>query len=111
LHKSHETERLRHRYQPARTPNGNPRWQLYPEGYSFDCAWGDDMEAADGISFNGGNLTDLCQHGSVGLWPCGATGGARRCRGGICSRRHLVMVSVLLLVPEKNVLGFSPACA
>ena len=52
-------------YRPARTPNANPRWQLYPDGYSFDCKWGDDMVAADGIPFTGGNLTDLCQQGNV----------------------------------------------
>jgi hypothetical protein len=48
------------RYWPARWPNGDPRFNLFPDSYSTDCTWGDDMSEADGVSFEGGKLTDLC---------------------------------------------------
>ena len=61
------------RYWPARWPNGDPRYNLFPDTYSTDCTWGEDMSEADGESFTGGNLTDLCaEPGSVsaGGVPC-----------------------------------------
>ena len=48
------------RYWPARWPNGDPRYNLFPDTYSTDCTWGNDMSEADGLSFKGGALTDLC---------------------------------------------------
>ena len=61
------------RYWPARFPNGDPRYNLFPDTYSTDCTWGKDMSEADGLSFTGGKLTDLCSDlGSVGVdsVPC-----------------------------------------
>jgi hypothetical protein len=60
------------RYWPARWPNGDPRYDLFPDSYSTDCVWGDDMAEADGLPFVGGSRTDLCsQPGSTSVGvPC-----------------------------------------
>ena len=60
------------RYWPARWPNGDPRYNLFPDSYSTDCSWGDDMSEADGISFTGGAFSDICPNESstVEGLPC-----------------------------------------
>eukprot|EP01051_Picozoa_sp_SAG22_P005294 SAG22_NODE_310_length_12645_cov_20.450183_1_plen_405_part_00 len=60
------------RYWPARFPNGDPRYDLFPDTYSTDCIWGEDMSEADGLSFAGGAPTDLCSDpgSAVAGVPC-----------------------------------------